>query len=65
MDIKGCLQLIAFVIALAAVTKPMGMYLMRVLDMNGRTWLDPIVKPLERITYRLAGVDPGTEQDWR
>ena len=33
--------------ALALITKPMGLYLVRVLDANGRTWLDPILKPLE------------------
>ena len=39
------------------ITKPMGLYLMQVLDANGKTWLDPILKPLERLTYRLMGVD--------
>ncbi len=37
---------------LALITKPMGLYLMQVLDANGRTWLDPVLKPLERLTYR-------------
>ena len=32
---------------------------MQVLDANGRTWLDPVLKPLERLTYRLMGVDAG------
>ena len=35
----------------------MGLYLMQVLDANGRTWLDPVLTPLERLTYRLMGVD--------
>ncbi len=59
------LQLGVFVAALALITKPMGLYLMRVLDANGRTWLDPLLKPLERLTYRLIGVSPGREQDWK
>jgi K+-transporting ATPase ATPase A chain len=54
-----------FVAALAVITKPMGLYLMRVLDANGRTWLDPLLKPLERLTYRLMGVKPDEEQDWK
>ena len=37
----------------------MGLYLMQVLDANGRTWLDPVLKPLERLTYRLMGVRAG------
>jgi K+-transporting ATPase KdpF subunit len=32
---------------------------------HGRTWLDPIVGPLERLTYRLCGVDPNKEQHWK
>ena len=35
------------------------------LDANGRTWLDPILRPLERLTYQFLGVRPGQEQDWR
>ncbi len=50
---------------LALLTKPMGLYLVQVLDVKGRTWIDPILKPLERLTYRVMGVDPTTEQDWK
>ena len=59
------LQLALFAVALIAITKPMGLYLMRVLDVDGRTWFDPVLKPLERLTYRLMGVDPAKEQDWK
>jgi K+-transporting ATPase ATPase A chain len=65
MQTSGWLQLALFVIALAAITKPMGLYLMRVLDANGRTWLDPVLRPLEWLTYRLMGVKPDREQDWK
>jgi K+-transporting ATPase ATPase A chain len=59
------LQLAVFVALLALITKPMGLYLCRVLDAKGKTWLDPILKPLERLTYWLMGVDPEKEQDWK
>jgi potassium-transporting ATPase potassium-binding subunit len=59
------LQLGVFVAAVALLTKPMGLYLVRVLDANGRTWLDPLLKPLERLTYRVMGVKTDTEQDWK
>lgn len=59
------LQLALFVGALAVITKPMGLYLVRVLDVNGRTWLDPLVRPFERLTYRVSGIKPEVEQDWR
>ena len=65
MNLSGWIQLILFVAALAALTKPLGLYLLRVLDVNGKTWLDPVVRPLERLTYRLMGVDPAREQDWK
>jgi K+-transporting ATPase ATPase A chain len=65
MQATGWIQLILYVVALVAITKPMGLYLMRVLDANGKTWLDPILKPLERLTYRLMGVDAGKEHDWK
>ena len=53
MNTSGWIQLALFVAALAAITKPMGLYLMQVLDPQGRTWLDPLLRPLERVTYRL------------
>src|SRR5882672_12683077 len=59
------LQLGVFVVALAFITKPMGLYLLQVLDVNGRTWLDPVLRPLERVTYRLMGVKADREQDWK
>lgn len=65
MQTSGWIQLALFVVALAAITKPMGLYLMRVLDTNGKTWLDPVLKPFERRTYRLLGTDAGKEHDWK
>jgi K+-transporting ATPase ATPase A chain len=65
MQATGWIQLVLYVVALTAITKPMGLYLMRVLDANGKTWFDPILKPLERLTYRLMGVDAGKEHDWK
>ena len=65
MKANDWLQLALFVTALALITKPMGLYLGRVLDAGGRTWLDPVLKPVERLTYRLLGVDSSKEQDWK
>lgn len=59
------IQLALYVGALALITKPMGLYLMQVLDARGKTWFDPVLKPLERLTYRCMGVDPAKEQDWK
>ena len=65
MKILDWLQLALFVAALLAITKPLGIYLCQVLDVNGRTFLDPVIKPLERLIYGLTGVDPLKEQGWR
>src|SRR5436190_10444419 len=59
------LQLAIYVAALALITKPMGLYLVQVLDANGRTWLDRVIKPFERLTYRMMGVKSDQEQDWK
>jgi potassium-transporting ATPase potassium-binding subunit len=59
------LQLAVYVGAVGLITKPMGLYLVQVLDANGRTWLDPVVRPFERLTYRLMGVKADREQDWK
>ncbi len=58
------LQFALYVGALLLVTKPLGLYLVQVLDARGRTWLDRIVGPVERLTYRLCGIDPAREQGW-
>ena len=65
MDIAGWIQLALFSVMLLLLTKPMGLYLVQVLDAGGRTWLDPALKPVERLIYRVAGIDPAREQDWR
>jgi potassium-transporting ATPase potassium-binding subunit len=65
MDLSGWLQLALFVGLLFAVTKPLGLYLAQILEPEGNTWLDRPVKPVERLFYRILGIDPKTEQDWR
>jgi len=65
MDLYGWIQLALFLGLLLLVTRPMGVYLFRVLDPQGKTFLDPVLKPLERRLYRLIRVDPKTEQDWK
>jgi K+-transporting ATPase ATPase A chain len=65
MDLSGWLQLALFVGLLFAATKPLGLYVARVLEPEGKTWLDKPVKPVERLLYRVLGVDPRAEQDWR
>ena len=65
MQTPDWIQFCLYVAVLALITKPMGLYLVQVLDINGRTWLDRVIKPLERVTYRLMRVRPDEEQDWK
>src|SRR4029077_9451817 len=65
MQASGWLQFALYFAALVLITKPMGLYLLQVLDANGRTWLDPVLRPLERLTYRLMGVDSSKEHNWK
>ena len=53
MNISGWIQLAFFIGVLLLITKPLGIYLFQVLDANGKTFLDPVIKPFERLTYRL------------
>ncbi len=59
------LQFALFIGLLALITKPLGIYLTQVLDVNGKTWLDPVIRPLERLTYSLMGLDRNKEQGWK
>src|ERR1041385_7721815 len=65
MQTSGWIQLALYVVSLVAITKPMGLFLMQVLDANGKTWFDPVLRPLERLTYRLMGLRPDKEHDWK
>jgi K+-transporting ATPase ATPase A chain len=64
MSATSLAQYGAFLVILTVLVKPVGGYLARVFS-GERTWLDPLLRPLERIIYRLAGVDTGAEMDWK
>jgi len=65
MNTIGWIQLIAYVAILLAITKPLGVYLYQVLDVDGKTFLDRLLRPVERLLYKLFGVNPRQEQDWK
>jgi len=64
MTANGWLQIGFFFAVLLAVTKPLGVFMARVFA-GERTFLDPVLRPLERLLYRLCGVDEKTEMDWK
>jgi K+-transporting ATPase ATPase A chain len=68
MAFSGWIQLAIYVLVLVAITKPLGIYLFRVLDpeqAGGGTFLDPALGWLERLIYRILRVDPEREQSWK
>jgi len=65
MDWHGWMELALYVSLLFLLARPMGLYLVRVLDPDGKTLLDPVMRPVERLCYRLIGLDPRKEQDWK
>ena len=65
MDLFGWIQLALYVLILLLLTKPVGLYLVSVLDAEGKTFLDPALKPIERLLYRVFSLDPKKEQDWK
>lgn len=65
MNAHQWVELAIYVAALVLITKPLGLYINRVLDAKGRTWLDPVLRPLERLTYIVLRVDPSKEHEWK
>src|SRR5580692_7120291 len=64
MSANGWFQFAVYSVILLAVTRPVGLYLARVLE-GQRTWLDPILRPVERLIYKLAAVRADREMNWR
>ena len=63
MTLIGWIQIALFCAVVLALTKPLGGYMTRVFN-GERTWLSPVLRPVEVGIYRLAGVDEKREQHW-
>jgi len=64
MSANGWLQFAIFSAVLLASVRPVGIYLARVLE-GERTWLDPVLRPIERLIYKLCCIDAAKEMNWR
>jgi K+-transporting ATPase ATPase A chain len=60
----GLVQIGLFLVVLVALVQPLGRYMANVYE-GEPTWLSRLLAPLERLVYRVAGIDPQSEQDWR
>lgn len=64
MNWQAMLQYAAFFILVTVLVKPLGIYMAKVFERQ-RTFLDPVLNPLERCFYRFTGVNPSEEMDWK
>lgn len=63
MTANGILQIAAFFIIILLLTKPLGLFMARLFE-GKRTFLHPVLGPIEKLTYRLTGVQEQAEQRW-
>jgi K+-transporting ATPase ATPase A chain len=63
MTNNGWLQIIFFLLVVLALTKPLGSFMTRVFNRE-KTLLDPLLRPIEKLVYRLTGVDETKEMRW-
>ena len=63
VSLNSVLQVLIFLVLVLLITKPMGLYLTRVFGGN-HTWLSLVFVPIERLFYRLSGINPEEEQKW-
>jgi len=63
MTLNGWLQILVFFVVILAVTKPLGVFMARLFS-GERTFLHPVLRPVERLLYRLTGVDETREMRW-
>jgi K+-transporting ATPase ATPase A chain len=63
MTANGWLQIFVFFALILLVTKPLGLFMVHVFNRE-RTFLDPILTPIERLVYRLTRVDAAREMRW-
>jgi potassium-transporting ATPase potassium-binding subunit len=63
MTSNGWLQILVFIAIIVAIAKPIGVFMVRVFS-GERTFLHPVIRPLERTLYRVTGVDEKQEMRW-
>ncbi|HEY1723130.1 MAG TPA: potassium-transporting ATPase subunit KdpA [Magnetospirillaceae bacterium] len=63
MTTNGWLQIALFCVVVIAIARPLGGYMTRVFA-GERTFLSPVFRPIERVIYRLCGVNEAVEQNW-
>jgi potassium-transporting ATPase potassium-binding subunit len=60
---NSIIQLAAYFAIITAISVPIGLYMARVFS-NERTFLDPVLSPIEQLIYKICGINPGVEMGW-
>ncbi len=63
MTVNGWLQILLFFAVILLLTKPLGLFMAHVFNRE-RTFLDPVLRPVERLIYKLTRVDEQREMRW-
>ena len=63
MTVNGWLQILVFIAIIIAIAKPVGVFMTHVFN-GERTFLHPVLRPVERVIYRLTRVDEKREMHW-
>ena len=63
MTTNGWMQIVIYLVLILAITKPLGVYMAKLFSRE-RTFLDPVARPIERLLYRVTGVDEEHEMRW-
>jgi K+-transporting ATPase ATPase A chain len=64
MTANGWVQFVAFLAVLLLLMRPLGLYIARVVE-GEKTFLDPLLRPIERLLYRLCGIQADQEMSWQ
>src|SRR6201996_1481298 len=64
MTANGWLQFVVFFAVLLVLMRPLGLYIARVLERE-KTFLDPVLRPVERLIYRVCGIQANLEMSWQ
>src|SRR5512138_715131 len=64
MNIYSWIQLVFYFVVLLALAKPLGSFMAKVYQ-GEPTFLDRVLGPIERLVYRLSGVNPGEDMNWK
>src|SRR6201996_1660410 len=64
MTANGWLQFVAFFAVLLLLMRPLGLYIARVVE-GEKTFLDPLLRPIERLFYRICGIQADQEMSWQ